>query len=633
MTLLTPDERAGLRQFLQERFTLDELVALAFDLGINSHTLLSANTTQLSLALVEYFENRNNLGYLLTEVLRQRQDSDLTQLLAKLPPASLRTKVQIIVAQNMLANPDEMVVFLAGRLGISPDQVELIGAAWGSLRLLTSLPAQAAEALLASGVRVLSGGRYRVRAITGFDSLDPADQQTWRWLTTRHPAWPPIQWKDWTQSKPGCNPLAWPPLSSFLASIRRPPKGSVEPPPKEPPSKPESAAQGRPQPEPSYEPDAAPKTGADPFDKVKPMEANANLATRQYEPLSISVDLRDLILDAYPLGGKRDNKRYPSSVSVQIGRVAVASFEGEAFNHDYVPEVYLPGETVSQKGWFWRRQCFVAEMAKYPGMIQVEVRHKLAGISQTDLDWALARFLYRLRIENPIRLLENEPRWTESEGRDHLKAAITDLIQQEIYAVLSSPDVWIWSQPDIREVAGQIFKLADDKLRAFGLRLESLPASRRFPDDLHEVTLQFKATEEYWLASDHLEPDRLFGEWGWQDTVLARATIGNYTQGCAVGAGLFKAAMDRKDQISQFADWLYGHHAVEAALFLSEIGSDKYNTSEVALTEQVMFSAFRHPMLGLGEWGDTERNRMDATRYRQLEAYMETPAEDRQAAA
>jgi len=99
-------------------------------------------------------------------------------------------------------------------------------------------------------------------------------------------------------------------------------------------------------------------------------------------------------------------------------------------------------------------------------------------------------------------------------------------------------------------------------------------------------------------------------------------------------AGLFIAAKNRKGQVQQFVEWLGSseRQATAAANFLKEIYLGNQTLRDVELAEQVVLSAFRHPVLGLGEWGDTEHGVAQSSQYRQIEAYWETPPEDLQSA-
>ena len=177
---LEPNDRAKLREHLEQRYSLDELETLVFDLGVDYNQLPHSTTTQLSRELVSYFERRGNLSSLITKMLGQRYDPFLANLSTKLSPSSPRKKVQIILAQDVDYNVNEIIVDLATKLKIDIDQVELIGATWGSLHLLLGLPEEAANALINSQVHDLVSGKYRVISIRTFDSLDAASQEAWR---------------------------------------------------------------------------------------------------------------------------------------------------------------------------------------------------------------------------------------------------------------------------------------------------------------------------------------------------------------------------------------------------------------------------------------------------------------------
>ena len=131
MTILEPGDRARLRRFLVERFSHEDLVILAFDLGANCEDLQKVTTAEASKLLVDYFERRDNVSLLLTEALRQRYDPDMAQLLTKLPVGIPYPKVQIIVARNIPMSPDEIIADLAAKLNIGTDEVQLVSAGVG----------------------------------------------------------------------------------------------------------------------------------------------------------------------------------------------------------------------------------------------------------------------------------------------------------------------------------------------------------------------------------------------------------------------------------------------------------------------------------------------------------------------
>lgn len=86
--MLAPEDRVSLREFLEQRFSLEELETLAFDLGVDYNQLPHSTSTQLSMELISYFERRGDLNSLITMVLSRRPDDYLTQLSTRLPSAA-----------------------------------------------------------------------------------------------------------------------------------------------------------------------------------------------------------------------------------------------------------------------------------------------------------------------------------------------------------------------------------------------------------------------------------------------------------------------------------------------------------------------------------------------------------------
>jgi hypothetical protein len=186
---LEPADRAKLRQFLVERFNLDELKNLAFDLGVDFELFAHQTKQEFSRGLIAYFEHRDNLSCLVTELLRQRHDDDLARLLAKLPAPGASKKIQIIASEDVLQDVSSLLDELARKLKISRNEVALVGAAWGSVRLLISVPEDAIDPQVLSELRGLGEGEYEVAAVVTFDGLDGTSQEAWR-LVARD--WPPV---------------------------------------------------------------------------------------------------------------------------------------------------------------------------------------------------------------------------------------------------------------------------------------------------------------------------------------------------------------------------------------------------------------------------------------------------------
>jgi hypothetical protein len=185
MADLQPSDRTAITDFLVQRFSLDEIKALAFNLGIDYENFPHDSKPTLSRELFTYCERTSQVGCLLTEVLKERADGAMGQLLANVGGCAPRKKVQIIISENKIASKPELLANLAQLLGVSPDEVMLIGAAPGSIYLLVSLPAEAADELVHLQPKRLVDGKYHVQAITPFDALPLGMQQDWRSIAQR----------------------------------------------------------------------------------------------------------------------------------------------------------------------------------------------------------------------------------------------------------------------------------------------------------------------------------------------------------------------------------------------------------------------------------------------------------------
>ena len=179
-------ERAYLRQFLIERFSLAELEGIAFDLGVDYELFRHDTLPAMALDLITYFERREELHSLVLEVTRQRPDDKLLQLLARLPPSSPRIKLQIVVDNSLVGDVEAFLQDLAHRRGLSKDSA-LVALAGGSIRLLISIPAGAATPEDLAELERLATKEHRIESIIPFDSLDVSSRQTWRTIAYNYP--------------------------------------------------------------------------------------------------------------------------------------------------------------------------------------------------------------------------------------------------------------------------------------------------------------------------------------------------------------------------------------------------------------------------------------------------------------
>jgi len=101
---LEPNERTKLRQFLRERFSLDELKDLAFDLGIDFQSLPHQTTQELARELISYVDRRGQTGCLVTEALARRPDSQLRQMFTELLSAPATPQSSFLALTKALAS-------------------------------------------------------------------------------------------------------------------------------------------------------------------------------------------------------------------------------------------------------------------------------------------------------------------------------------------------------------------------------------------------------------------------------------------------------------------------------------------------------------------------------------------------
>jgi hypothetical protein len=176
---VSPNVRSRLRLFLTEHFNLSELKNICFDLGVDYEMFPHQTKGDLSRELLAYFERKENLSCLVAEVVKHRPDEELVALLAELESCSPRSKIQIVLPADKLKNRKDLLSELAKVLGVTSDEVMLIATATGSIHLLVSLPAEAAERLVALNPDHI-GEAYEISSISTYESLSPEEQANWR---------------------------------------------------------------------------------------------------------------------------------------------------------------------------------------------------------------------------------------------------------------------------------------------------------------------------------------------------------------------------------------------------------------------------------------------------------------------
>ncbi len=351
---------------------------------------------------------------------------------------------------------------------------------------------------------------------------------------------------------------------------------------------------------------------------------------------------------------------------VQGGTVVLAPRERATLDRDRFPEIYLDGELVSQGDYRREERCTIFEFTHDAGYFTIHVARPLPGISTTHNDLASAFFMFYLRIENPLKLRERRPGLDEiivsqneaglwsvlkrllghgtvlstgqlEKEQEDLQESLGQFIRPIVAATLEE-DIQLWSAPRVGEVAGTISSRVDDKLKDWGLRLrKAVIAERKYPERLNELALEFRQAEQQIADMDRSNRNAWLERVGLQERDWVE--MQNYSEKRGTGAGLLIVAKKRRRDIEPFLQWLMTKEepAFTAEHFLREIYGERDSTkrarkkvkrearylhTEIELAEQILYAAIRNPVLGLGEWADTEQNIAELSEYRQLEAYL-----------
>lgn len=129
MYKLEPTERAYLRQFLVDCFSLEELKNLSFDLGVDPEKL-GQSKADLCRELIVYFEHEGTIRRLVEEILKQQEDAELRDLLKTLPQSEAQHKIELFLHgyQTQGLDLEKLEAELAKQIGVRPEEVEIVTA-------------------------------------------------------------------------------------------------------------------------------------------------------------------------------------------------------------------------------------------------------------------------------------------------------------------------------------------------------------------------------------------------------------------------------------------------------------------------------------------------------------------------
>jgi hypothetical protein len=306
-------------------------------------------------------------------------------------------------------------------------------------------------------------------------------------------------------------------------------------------------------------------------------------------------------------------KGTPKRVTVQLGSVGLAIRDGDPYDHDGFPEVYLPGETISKNPYADEEKTIAALLAFRMKEIYIKVSQFLPGISTNEDDVAIAEFSFLPQLVDPIKLLNTEKDWDKQDGNELLRQTLTDLVKRDVVGVVSQSinltPLAIWLSPRIEQIAGVMFSRLNGKLKAWGLRLcqETFPR-RKYPSSLLEIAYQLKLAEKDIIEAGD-QQSALLSRLGIDAAHFGRIKSISNEYGAGVGL-LVIVTENRTNPDHPIIQWFREQGLLELERFAREISSEKYRNqqAEIEVSARVLHAVLRYPALGLGEWGDTEQD-------------------------
>ncbi len=352
--------------------------------------------------------------------------------------------------------------------------------------------------------------------------------------------------------------------------------------------------------------------------KEQIVEASQHVSLVPSQPLvfepQIKIDL-SMIKDAFPVGKR---VRF-GHVNVPIGQIFV--FGQEALDESGFAEVHLGGETI-----LFRKKdknSLVAALAEAPGEIRCISNQWLAGISVSKENVAKISIQIPVTLHDPLQTLKRSGgAWMFENGRRNIDHDLCELIEHRLQEILAD-DIQFWSGKS-PEILDKICMALNRDLGEWGLlvKAESVSIVRQLPKTLYEIILQFSKAEQTILDSLSVGQKALvIDQSSLSADDLIRIEVSSESEDSGRGQGLFLVLRDRMPMLGQspasltkVLNWLRILGGASAANYLNEITRLYSRTtmadfdptvepgvSNIRLSEQVLLSAFRNPLIGLGE--------------------------------
>lgn len=310
-------------------------------------------------------------------------------------------------------------------------------------------------------------------------------------------------------------------------------------------------------------------------------------------------------------------KKGPKKLVVPLGQIFVLAYDFNTYGLRGIPEVYLAGEKVRKDTLRKGEECLVFALPEFPGMVYIHAHQFLFAISQTPDDTARLEISFYLRVAKPVVLLKRLGGNLEAGNPVKGEKRITEfneelgwVIRRKLRQILSSR-LQIWSG-DEETLGMEILSLLNEELSRWGLRVDfsddmnhPIILLREFPSSLYEIALQFSSGERmlFNLLNSGTNLGELSEETGLTERHVVLLQEKMQEPG---GTALFTILMDAPNETRlTMAKWLERQGLGRAAKFLRELYAhekDDVEEREIRLSEQVLLSALRNPMLTRGEW-------------------------------
>lgn len=186
---LSGQDRRFLHRFLTERFNLSELKTLAYYESYPFEDYRHDTISDMAREMLQYFEREGRLSAFVYAVLQERPDDELARIYAALPlpEKTARVKLELIIRNAGRENAQEIRDRIARALGWQTEDVGIIMAVAGSLRMLLSVPADKAPALLALARDPDAWRPYEVVSAIPYEQLPEVGRGRWRRLVVERP--------------------------------------------------------------------------------------------------------------------------------------------------------------------------------------------------------------------------------------------------------------------------------------------------------------------------------------------------------------------------------------------------------------------------------------------------------------